>query len=111
MSESENEITITTANFEHEVLQAEVPVLLDFWAPWCGPCRMIAPLLTQLAEAYTGRIKIGKVNADEETALVEKHQVASIPCLLVYHNGSVVKRQAGAVPKQAIEALFKDLLA
>jgi thioredoxin 1 len=72
---------------------------------------MIAPFIAQLATEYAGRVKIGKINVDEETALAEKHEVASIPCLQVYHNGSVVNRQVGAVPKQAIEALFKDLLA
>jgi thioredoxin 1 len=105
-----SKITISAANFESEVLLAKEPVLLDFWAEWCGPCRMIAPFLAELAEEYAGRVKVGTINVDEEGALAEQHAIASIPCLLVYQNGSVVKRQIGAVPKHELEALFKDLL-
>jgi thioredoxin 1 len=101
---------ITKANFEAEVLNSPVPVVLDFWAAWCGPCRMLAPVLSELAEEYAGRVKIGKVNVDEEGALAEQHSVASIPCLVVYNKGEQLKRQVGAVPKSSVEALFKDLL-
>jgi thioredoxin 1 len=101
---------ITKDNFEAEVLNSPVPVVLDFWATWCGPCRMLAPVLGELAEEYAGRVKIGKVNVDEEGALAEQHSVASIPCLVVYSKGEQLKRQVGAVPKSSVEALFKDLL-
>ena len=103
-------ITITGDNFETEVLQSSVPVLIDFWASWCGPCKMINPLLDQLAEEYAGRIKIGKVNVDEEHALAEQHGVISIPTLVVYKNGAPAAQKTGAAPKHDIEALFKDII-
>ena len=104
-------ITVTGANFETEVLDSPVPVLLDFWASWCGPCKMIAPVIEQLAEEYSGRLKVGKVNVDEEGELAGSHGVVSIPTLVVYKNGNIEKQTAGALPKPNIEALFKDLLA
>jgi thioredoxin 1 len=103
-------VTITGANFESEVLQSSVPVLIDFWAAWCGPCKMIAPLIDQLAGEYAGRIKVGKVNVDEEGDLASRHGVISIPTIVVYQGGKIVNQKIGAVPKQAIESLFKDLL-
>jgi thioredoxin 1 len=104
-------VTITEANFEAEVLQAAVPVLLDFWAPWCGPCKMLAPVLDQLAEEYAGRLKVAKTNVDEEAQLAARHNVVSIPTMVVYKGGEVITRTAGAMPKQNIEALFRDCLA
>jgi thioredoxin 1 len=104
-----NSIIITSGNFESEVLRSPIPVLLDFWASWCGPCKMIAPFIDQLADEYAGRIKVGKVNVDEENALAERHGVVSIPTLVVYKDGAVVTQKAGAAPKHDIEALFKDL--
>lgn len=103
-------MNITKDNFETEVLNSPVPVVLDFWATWCGPCRMLSPILDELAADYAGRVKIGKVNVDEEGALAEQHSVASIPCLVVYNQGKQLKRQVGAVPKASVEALFKELL-
>ncbi|MDR1586365.1 MAG: thioredoxin [Treponema sp.] len=105
-----HEITINAANFESEVLQSPIPVLIDFWASWCGPCRMIAPFIEQLAEEYLGRVKVGKVNVDEENDLAGRHGIVSIPTLLVYNSGAVAGQKTGAVPKRDIEALFKNLI-
>ena len=103
-------ITIAGNNFEEEVLQSPVPVLIDFWATWCGPCRMIGPLIDQLAGEYEGRIKIGKVNVDDENGLAEKHGIVSIPTLVLYKDGAVVNQRNGAAPKHEIEAFFKNFL-
>ena len=103
-------IVVTGANFETEVLQSPVPVLLDFWAPWCMPCRMIGPFIEQIAGEYSGRLKVGKVNVDEEPDLAGRHNIMTIPTLAVYKNGIIANQTAGAIPKRNIEALFKDLL-
>ena len=103
-------IVITDSNFESEVLKSAIPVLLDFWAPWCGPCKMIGPIIEELAEEYDGRLKVGKVNVDEEGDLAARHNIASIPSLVVYRDGEIANFSAGAQPKQKIAALFMDLL-
>jgi len=102
-------ITITGGNFEQEVLQSPIPVLIDFWASWCGPCKMISPFIDQLAGEYEGRVKIGKVNVDEENGLAERHGIASIPALVLYKDGVIVDQRNGAAPKRDIEAMFKNI--
>ena len=95
------EINITNNNFAAEVLQSEVPVLVDFWAPWCGPCRMVAPIVDEIAGERTD-IKVGKINVDEQPELAAQFGVISIPTLIVMKNGEVAERAVGARPKNAI---------
>ena len=101
------EITITKDNFEAEVLNSSVTVLLDFWATWCGPCRMIAPALEEIAAENAGKLKVGKVNVDEEMELAMRFGVTSIPLLVVMKDGKVVNKAVGAMSKAKIEALFR----
>ena len=100
------ELKITATNFEKEALQSPLPVLLDFWAPWCGPCRMLAPELKALADEYAGRVVVGKVNVDEEPELAAAFRVASIPTVVVIRDGKVVRTSVGYKPKEALAALL-----
>lgn len=105
-----SEIKLTSANFQKEVLESPVPVLVDFWAEWCMPCKMIGPAVAQIAEAFNGRIKVGKVNVDEESELASKFGIISIPTLMVFKEGQVVRQKVGAMPRHEIEKMFSDLL-
>lgn len=108
MATSQNLVQLQDTTFDREVLQANVPVLVDFWAPWCAPCRAIAPTLEEIADAYAGRIKVAKMNVDEHTRVASQYQIHAIPTLLLFKNGQVVQQFVGAVAKsrivQAIEA-------
>lgn len=101
------EITITKDNFEQEVLQSELPVLVDFWAVWCGPCQMLAPTVAELAEEYEGKVKVGKVNVDEQPELAMKYGIMSIPTLILFKGGEVAAQTMGVQPKEAIEQMLK----
>jgi thioredoxin 1 len=105
-----HEVTLTADNFDTEVLQSDIPVLIDFWAEWCGPCKMISPIVEELAGSYDGKLKVGKVNVDEEGDIASQYGIISIPTLLVFKNGEIVNKQVGAVPRPAIEALFKEFV-
>lgn len=98
-------ITITKDNFEAEVLKSEKVVLLDFWAPWCGPCRMLGPTVAQIAEEYEGKIKVGKVNVDDEVELAAQFGIASIPTVLVFKNGEVTETSVGVKTKAQLVAM------
>ena len=107
---AENVLELTTENFEDEVIKSDVPVLVDFWATWCGPCRFIAPVVEELADKYVGKIKVGKVNVDDDGEIASRYGIHSIPTLLLFNNGDIADRQIGAVPAQAIESMFAKVL-
>ena len=96
------ELTLTKNNFEAEVMQSRLPVLIDIWASWCGPCRMLAPVIEQIAEETAGSVKVGKVNVDEEPELAAAFQVASIPTLVVIRDGKITQTAVGVQPKDRI---------
>ena len=103
------EVKITVSNFESEVLRSDQPVLVDFYADWCGPCRMLAPVLEEIAREYEGGVKVGKVNVDEQMELAQKFGVSSIPSLVVFKDGQPVAKSLGYRPKEEIVNLLKDL--
>ena len=103
------EVKITVSNFEEEVLHADKPVLVDFWADWCGPCRMLAPVLEEITRDYEGTVKVGKVNVDEQMALAQQFGVTSIPLLVLFKDGKPVAKSLGYRPKEEIVQLLKDL--
>ncbi|MDT8317334.1 MAG: thioredoxin [bacterium] len=103
----ENTLTISDDNFEAEVLSSEIPVLVDFWATWCGPCKAIAPIIDELAAEYIGQIKVGKVNVDENPKTPGKYGVRGIPTLILFKGGEIVEQVVGAVPKSQLEELVR----
>ncbi|MCK5319253.1 MAG: thioredoxin [Anaerolineales bacterium] len=103
-------IHITDAEFEEKVLNADLPVLVDFWAPWCGPCLMIAPLLENIAEDYAGKVVVAKVNTDENADRAMQYGVQGIPTLLVFSGGELIREHVGAVPEPHLRELVDEVL-
>jgi thioredoxin 1 len=104
------EIQITDQNFEQEVLSGDKPVLVDFWAPWCGPCKMVSPAVTELADELKDHLKVGKLNVDENPQATSKYQVFSIPSLKVFKGGKIIGEVVGAAPKAVIEQKIKSII-
>ena len=104
------ELTLTDQNFEQEVLQSKTPVLVDFWAVWCGPCQIVGPIVEELATEYNGKLKVGKMNVDENQVTPGKYNIMSIPSLLVFKNGEVVKTMIGAQSKESFKRQIGEIL-
>jgi thioredoxin 1 len=97
---------VSDASFEGDILKSQVPVLVDFWAPWCGPCRSVAPIVEDLATQYAGKIKVAKINVDESTEVAMRYQITSIPTFILFKNGEVADRALGALPKSEFVKLI-----
>lgn len=106
-----DEIILTEGNFEEEVLKSETPVLVDFWAEWCGPCKMFAPTIEELAKDYKGRAKIGKLNVDQNPAVAEKYGIRGIPTVILFSGGEIVEQVVGAQSKANLEKMLNKKVA
>ncbi|HEX9830617.1 MAG TPA: thioredoxin [Thermodesulfobacteriota bacterium] len=107
---SADTVELSDSTFQDEVIKSETPVLVDFWASWCGPCRMLAPVVEDIASSYAGRLKVGKVNVDENQEITMKYGIRSIPTLILFKDGKAVEQIIGAVPKSEIERVLKRAL-
>ena len=103
-------IELTQSNFKREVLDAEAPVVVDFWAPWCGPCRMLGPAIDELADEYDGRVKVAKLNTDEHPGVAQALRISGVPTVMFFKHGRLVDRSVGAVPKAELRARVERML-
>jgi thioredoxin 1 len=110
MSQDKSYVTFTDENFQREVLESSEPVLVDFWAAWCGPCRVLGPVIVELAGEYKGKVKIGKLNVDENPVSAQRFGIRSIPTVLFFENGKLVDQSIGAVPKDALAERLTSLV-
>jgi len=104
------EFEVNDSNFKHEVLESDIPVLVDFWAAWCGPCKMIAPTIEEIAKEYQGKLKVCKLNVDEARQTAANYGIMSIPTLSIFKNGKVMEQIVGALPKSALEKKIKPYI-
>lgn len=107
---SDKIITLTDQNFENEVKESQIPILVDFWAEWCAPCRMVAPVLDELAEEFDGKVKIGKLNVDQNRSVAAQYGVMSIPTLILFNKGELVEQMVGAQPKENLQKVMQSAL-
>ncbi len=110
MEENMSEVVLNSSNFESEVLNSDIPVLVDFWATWCGPCKMIAPIVAQLAVKYDGKVKVGKVDVDENPEIAESFNISSIPTLIMFKGGEVAGQRVGGANMAVLEAFINENL-
>ena len=104
------EVTVNDANFENEVLKSDIPVFVDFWAPWCGPCKMVGPIIEEISSEYDGKLKICKVNVDDNTDSAAKYEIRSIPTFVRFKDGKEVNRGMGASSKDGLVSVFKEYI-
>lgn len=109
MSNNAKYLTLNPENFESEVLSSNIPVLVDFWAAWCGPCQVMNPIITDLADKWEGRVTIGKANIDDNEAIATQYNVQAIPTILIFQNGEIVKRFTSIVPQAVLEETLNEL--
>jgi thioredoxin 1 len=107
---SNDAIELSTDNFDQEVLESDLPVVVDFWAEWCGPCKVLSPLIDELAGEYDGQVKVGKVDIDDNTNLANDHRIQAVPTLIFFHKGHVLRRLTGNVSRSQLEEMFEQLV-